>query len=241
MHTDLDGVPAERRRLVYRAYGIVGPVITGTLLLLGRWPRNFLIEVVGLLLCGAIWTAFRRNPGIVEWFVIVVAIPTACCGLGFLGSGERGAAFLALLGGPLACAAVLFDVRAVVASLAFATVTVFLSLSSRLGYYTAAVSTLALSPVAGLVAWVIYDRAARLREAHREQAGLLEKDRALVKELQEALQNVKTLSGLLPVCSWCNRIRTDEGYWKEIHEYVSERTTHGMCPECYAKMKPPEG
>ena len=65
-----------------------------------------------------------------------------------------------------------------------------------------------------------------------------------VQELQEALQNVKLLQGLLPICSYCKRIRDDHDYWQQVETYVSEHTqatfTHGICPECYEKFMKPE-
>jgi len=58
-----------------------------------------------------------------------------------------------------------------------------------------------------------------------------------VAELQEALSNVKQLSGLLPICSYCKRIRGDENYWERVESYISEHTdakfSHGICPTCY--------
>ena len=61
----------------------------------------------------------------------------------------------------------------------------------------------------------------------------------LIQELQELLANVKTLSGLLPICAWCKKMRDDKGYWKSVEQYISEHTTaeftHGMCPECQKK------
>lgn len=63
----------------------------------------------------------------------------------------------------------------------------------------------------------------------------------LIKQLQKALENIKTLKGLIPICSWCKKIRNDEGYWMQLEKYIKEHTeaefTHGMCPECYEKMK----
>lgn len=54
--------------------------------------------------------------------------------------------------------------------------------------------------------------------------------------LQEALDNVKTLSGLLPICAHCKKIRDDQGYWQQIEGYLREHTdadfTHGICPAC---------
>ncbi|MCH8864958.1 MAG: PAS domain S-box protein [Chloroflexi bacterium] len=62
----------------------------------------------------------------------------------------------------------------------------------------------------------------------------------LIQELTKTLQEVKTLSGLLPICAWCKKFRDDEGYWKSVEEYLGERTgaefTHGICPECAAKF-----
>ncbi len=50
----------------------------------------------------------------------------------------------------------------------------------------------------------------------------------------------KLLSGLLPICAWCKKLRDDEGYWKSVEQYIGERTraefTHGMCPECQSKF-----
>ncbi len=55
-------------------------------------------------------------------------------------------------------------------------------------------------------------------------------------ELKEALEKVKTLSGLLPICSWCKKIRDDKGYWRQIENYIGERSlaefSHSICPEC---------
>lgn len=56
------------------------------------------------------------------------------------------------------------------------------------------------------------------------------------EELSRALAEVKVLSGLLPVCAWCRKVRDDDGYWKQMEEYFSShsqvRFTHGICQEC---------
>ncbi|TLY32615.1 MAG: PAS domain S-box protein [Ignavibacteria bacterium] len=63
----------------------------------------------------------------------------------------------------------------------------------------------------------------------------------LIQELQGALAQVKSLKGLLPICSWCKRIRDDKGYWLEVEAYLHDHTdadfSHGICPECTAKYK----
>jgi RNase P subunit RPR2 len=61
-------------------------------------------------------------------------------------------------------------------------------------------------------------------------------------ELQEKIHEVKTLSGLLPICAQCKKIRDDEGYWTQLEGYISERTsatfTHGICPHCADALYP---
>ena len=71
----------------------------------------------------------------------------------------------------------------------------------------------------------------------------------LTMELKDALATVKRLSGLLPICASCKKIRDDTGYWTQVEEYIEERTdasfTHGLCPDCMRKHYPqharPEG
>ncbi|MCP4692526.1 MAG: response regulator [Desulfobacterales bacterium] len=62
------------------------------------------------------------------------------------------------------------------------------------------------------------------------------KIRRLIGELREALCNVKKLSGLLPICANCKKIRDDQGYWNRIEKYIHEHSeatfTHAICPEC---------
>jgi len=64
----------------------------------------------------------------------------------------------------------------------------------------------------------------------------------LIEELTEALRNIKTLRGLLPICASCKKIRNDRGYWQKVETYISEHTnaafTHGLCPECLERMYP---
>ena len=55
-------------------------------------------------------------------------------------------------------------------------------------------------------------------------------------ELQEALEQIKTLRGIVPICSHCKQIRNDEGFWSQVEHYVEDHThvkfSHGICPEC---------
>ena len=70
-------------------------------------------------------------------------------------------------------------------------------------------------------------------EAERDQ---------LIQELQQALASVKSLSGLLPICASCKKIRDDQGYWEQVEAYISSHSeatfTHGLCPECFHKLYP---
>ena len=64
------------------------------------------------------------------------------------------------------------------------------------------------------------------------------------RELQEALAKVKTLSGLLPICSNCKKIRDDRGYWQQVERYVQDHSqaefTHSLCPDCLWELHPRE-
>jgi K+-sensing histidine kinase KdpD len=71
--------------------------------------------------------------------------------------------------------------------------------------------------------------AARLRDDAREQE-------RLNGELQSALAEVRTLSGILPICAWCKKIRDENGNWQRLESYIKSHSdaefTHGICPEC---------
>ncbi len=68
-----------------------------------------------------------------------------------------------------------------------------------------------------------------------------EKEReSRIEELKEALESIKTLKGLLPICSHCKKIRDDAGYWNRIEQYIEKHTdasfTHGLCPDCMKEL-----
>ena len=64
----------------------------------------------------------------------------------------------------------------------------------------------------------------------------------LISELREALAEVKQLSGLLPMCASCKKIRDDKGYWNQLEAYIRAHSeadfSHGICPECAKKLYP---
>jgi hypothetical protein len=91
-----------------------------------------------------------------------------------------------------------------------------------------------------------------VRKERRQKAGLIdyiaalkqaeEEREKLIRQLQEALASIKTLSGLLPICYSCKQIRDDKGYWNQIETYIHDHSdaqfTHGICPACATKLYP---
>ncbi len=67
---------------------------------------------------------------------------------------------------------------------------------------------------------------------------------ARVSELESALAQVKTLSGLLPICCYCKKIRSDSDYWEQVETYLAEHTdvhfSHGICPHCWKEIVEPQ-
>ncbi|MFN3561801.1 MAG: response regulator [Chloroherpetonaceae bacterium] len=83
-------------------------------------------------------------------------------------------------------------------------------------------------------------QAIELHEARLASKKMIAEQAKLLSELQMALANVKRLSGLVPICSSCKKIRDDKGYWNQIEAYLQENLqmefTHGICPECLEKL-----
>jgi len=67
----------------------------------------------------------------------------------------------------------------------------------------------------------------------------------LIKSLQEALNEIKTLKGIIPICSYCKSIRDNEGAWDKIEAYLAKHSdaafSHGICPKCLAKARSEAG
>jgi hypothetical protein len=64
----------------------------------------------------------------------------------------------------------------------------------------------------------------------------------LIKALQKALGEVKTLGGLIPICANCKKVRNDDGYWSQIESYIHDHSdadfSHSICPDCAKKLYP---
>jgi HAMP domain-containing protein len=88
----------------------------------------------------------------------------------------------------------------------------------------------------------VADRTAALRAEIVERQRYQEESEQLIVDLQKALDEVKTLSGLLPICSFCKKIRDDQGYWEQMEAYLRRHSgaqfSHGICPECLRKNYP---
>ena len=86
-----------------------------------------------------------------------------------------------------------------------------------------------------------------IRFGRQAQGRRLELERArkqlstALTELQAMRDEVKSLSGLLPMCAWCKKIRNDSNYWQQVEVYISEHSdaqfSHGICPECYVRER----
>ena len=104
-----------------------------------------------------------------------------------------------------------------------------------------------LSTLFALDAETIVAAAVDITERVRVEAELrtafADNERTLA-ELRSALAEVRTLSGLLPICMYCKKIRDDSGYWARLEEFIGKRSeatfSHGMCPDCYDRYAAPE-
>ena len=97
-----------------------------------------------------------------------------------------------------------------------------------------------ISPIRDLTGRVSHYLAVKEDITARKQTEA-ERDQ-LIEDLQEALAHVKSLSGLLPICASCKKIRDDKGYWSQVESYIQSHSdatfTHGICPDCVKKLYP---
>jgi hypothetical protein len=93
-----------------------------------------------------------------------------------------------------------------------------------------------------IVVGALWQRHRAAERRARELAELSERLREAKETAEAALAKVRTLSGFLPICASCKRIRDDKGYWEQIESYIQTHTeaefSHGICPECYARLYP---
>ncbi len=88
----------------------------------------------------------------------------------------------------------------------------------------------------------VKERTAALEESNVRLHDEITRRKALIQELQTAIGEIKTLSGLLPICASCKKIRDDKGYWSQIEVFIRDHSdaefSHGICPECIQQLYP---
>ncbi len=81
-----------------------------------------------------------------------------------------------------------------------------------------------------------------LKKAHDRLKEEVETRRQAEQELRAAFERIKKLSGLLPICASCKKIRDDQGYWQNLERYIHEHSdaqfSHSLCPECAQRLYP---
>ncbi len=89
--------------------------------------------------------------------------------------------------------------------------------------------------IASLLLTIVLWHSLRVRQ-------LKAREMELARRVDAALAKIKVLSGLLPICSWCKKVRDDTGYWNQLESYVREHSeanfSHGICPECLREHFP---
>lgn len=89
---------------------------------------------------------------------------------------------------------------------------------------------------------VTINKAIKQKKMEDEHKRWEEEREKLIKELQESLEKIRTLSGLVPICANCKKIRDDKGFWNEVEIYISQHSmaefSHGICPDCMRELYP---
>lgn len=98
---------------------------------------------------------------------------------------------------------------------------------------------ISVSPIKNTVGRII--GASMIARDINEQKRHQQEREQLIAELQEALARVKSLTGLLPICASCKKVRDDQGYWTQVEVYIANHSraefTHGICPDCLAQYR----
>lgn len=93
-----------------------------------------------------------------------------------------------------------------------------------------------------IIAFVLFRNVKRERESKERLSVINREKEQLIVELTEAMENIRTLGELLPICSSCKKIRDDQGYWQAVDGYITTHTdtkfSHGICPDCIDSLYP---
>ncbi|WP_005033494.1 hypothetical protein [Holophaga foetida] len=110
---------------------------------------------------------------------------------------------------------------------------VWLSLATHVAGWTGTATWLFDIVLAGVLAFCLQHLFSRMNIALLRR---LERQRQTLQDLRQALQQVQTLGGLIPICAHCKKIRNDGGYWEQVESYIQAHSeaefTHGICPDC---------
>lgn len=113
----------------------------------------------------------------------------------------------------------------------------FLSLPGQLFHYSSDNAARVMVLAVATPAMILMTGALKFRYDR-----MLSQQEKLVGDLQKALSEIKTLRGILPICSSCKRVRDDKGYWNLVETYVEAHSeaqfTHGFCPDCVRRLYP---
>ena len=103
-------------------------------------------------------------------------------------------------------------------------------------------SFMAVLVLAGLLIYLLFLIKTHFRQIHEYNRELRQMNRVLDQtnqQLEDSLKKVKKLSGLLPICAYCKKIRDDSGYWNQLEAYLLEHSeakfSHGICEDCMKK------
>lgn len=103
-----------------------------------------------------------------------------------------------------------------------------------MGMITASLVSTMLHGIVSRLSWT--QAQLRIRDACRAK-----KQERIARQLQMALNNVKRLGGLIPICGHCKKIRADDGYWTQVERYIEQHSeaefTHGLCPDCIQQLR----
>jgi cell division protein FtsL len=109
-------------------------------------------------------------------------------------------------------------------------------------YLTLLIATFVIFKVLSMIMEAYNAERQRLSDANSELEQKIAELNRVNADLKKMISEVKTLTGLLPICSWCKKIRDDQGYWSQIEKYVKSHSTadfsHSICPECAQKHFP---
>ena len=120
--------------------------------------------------------------------------------------------------------------------------TAYSETSYMMGAIDAGVDQYVIKPIELERFFAAIEKCAEIIESRKAAKRHQEERERLIGELREALAKVKLLSGLLPICASCKKIREGNGYWNQIESYIKEHSeaefSHGLCPECAKKLYP---